>query len=266
MPFDLIAFGEATPGTGTNPLAGALNDTLYRTDGDDIQLKVSPANWYLIGSFYAACSTGARALIRQPGLGNDYCHQKCALETDLDPTQGYEHYFGRPLPLIGNEKLNVLSVNATSESTFVGLMIATAPFSQALLDSVRPTHLISGYSDTTLTAYTWTPCVVTWNQDLPKGEYAIVGMRAGNWLTGDGQTMSLTRLLIPGKTQWRPGVPAALIEADHEEYQSVTNEPWVHFPKMSDISFPNTNMPNIEVFSPGALTDENIQLLLQKIA
>lgn len=268
MPFDLIGFSEGTPGTGTVGITPGAEDTLFRTSGDDLILKSNQKLYSLLGIIYAAESTGGRALVRQPGLGYaglDYEFLKCALTSDVDPIQGYEDHFGAPLPLIGDQKLNVLSVNATDEDTLIGILVGTAPISQAMLDQVRPTHKLTGYADTTLTANQWTPCTVTWQQDLPVGQYAIVGMRAGVFLAANAWT-TLMRLLIPGGTDWRPGVPAVIMEADHEEYQSITAEPWARWPVMKDIVIDENHMPNIECLSPSAITDENIQLLLQKLS
>lgn len=265
MPFDVIGFSEATPGTGTVFVAGAALDSLFSVSGDDINLKAAPKRQYLLGVLYAAESTGARALVRQPSLQLDHEFHKCALTPDLDPTQGWAHHFARPLPLVGNEKVNALSVNATDEDTIIGLLVGNAKITQAMLDAVNPTHKITGYGDTTITANSWTQCAITWNQDLPEGTYAVVGMRAGVFLAANAWA-ALARLLIPGKTEWRPGVPCAVMEADHEEYQSITYEPWVKWPKMSGIQITNKTMPNIEVLSPAAHTDENVELLLEKIA
>lgn len=265
MPFDVIGWSEAAPGTGTVGITRGANDTLMSGAGDDINLKSDQNVYTLLGLLYAAESTGARALLRQPDLKLDHEFLKCALTPDLDPIQGYEHSFGQPLPLIGDSALTALSVNATDEDTIIGALVGNAPISQAMLDKVRPTHKISGYGDTTITANTWSTCALTWNQDLPAGKYAVVGMRASAFLAANNW-LGLARLLIPSKTNWRPGVPLALAEADHEEYQSITAEPWARWPLMKDVYIDNNHMPNIECLSPAAHTDQNVELLLQKIA
>lgn len=261
MPIDIIGFSEAAPGTGTVEIAGAGGDTFYRVEGDDIIIKDKKS--YVLGVFAAAESTGARVLLRQPDLKLDYEFLKCMLLADLDPTQGWTHLFGRPLPLAPSDKLNALCVNATDEDTIIGVMLGSGKISQASLDAVNPTHTITGYSDTTLTANTWTACAITWNQDLPKGEYAVVGMKVGAWIAS-GIMSCIARLTgIEGS---RIGVPVAIMEADHEEFQSITTLPFVNFPLMPTVKFPHNDMPSLECLSPAALTDENIELLLQKVA
>lgn len=263
MPFDIIGFLEATPGTGLVNLAGALGENLYRVSGDDIINKVE--NKFLLGAFCAGVSTGQDYRLRQPSLPIDHQFHKIMLEADPDPIQGYEHFFGRPLPLIGGEKINALIANATDESSIIAFMLGNAPISRGMLDSVRPTHVIRGIGDTTLTAKTWSTCAITWDQDLPKGEYAIVGLKAGHWITS-GPLATVARVLIPGNNDWRPGCPSALMEADHEEFQSITAMPFTRWPLMRKVSFPHTNMPNMEYLSNAAITDETVELLLQKVA
>lgn len=264
MPFDIIGFLELTPGTGLVNLAGALGENLYRVaNTDDIINKTE--NQFLLGAFCAAVSTGQDYRVRQPSLAIDHQFHKIMLESDLDPIQGYEHFFGRPLPLIGAEKINALITNGTDESSMIGLMIGNAPISRGMLDAVRPTHIIRGIGDTTLTAKTWTTVSMTWDQDLPKGEYAIIGMKAGHYIAA-APLAAIARVLIPGNNSWRPGCPSALMEADHEEFQSITAMPFTRWPLMRQVTFVHTAMPNMEYLSNKALTDETVELLLQKVA
>lgn len=266
MPFDVIGWAEATPGTGLVNLAAAVGDDLFRSSGDDIILKGTKASpQYLLGAFAAAVSTGDNYRFRQPSLNTDHQLQKIMLEADLDPTQGYEHLFGRPLPLVGGEKLNALIQNATDESAIIAALVGNAPITQSMLDAVRPTHSICGAGDTTLVANTWTSVAITWDQDLPSGTYAVVGMRFGYWITAS-PLACVARLVIPGNNDWRPGVPGAQMEADHEEFQSITNLPFAMWPLMRKIVIEHDKMPNIECLSNAALTDENVELLLQKVA
>jgi hypothetical protein len=263
LPFDLIGWTEATPGTGTVKLAGGLGDNLYSVNGDDITLKGAQKYYALLGVLYHAVSTGARALLRQPSLHLDHEFIKCALSADLDPSQGMHWFPNRPLPLYGNEKLNALSVNATDEINMVGAWIGDKQIPNASLD-LMPTQRITGYADVTVTAHTWTDVAITWNQDLPVGKYIPVGMRASIF-KASGPTIALARLVIPGNNDWRPGVPMAVAEADHEEFQSVTHDPWSKWHEMPELIFTNTLMPNIEVLSTVASTDENVELLIKKV-
>lgn len=262
MPFDIIGFLEATPGTGLVNLAAALNEQIYAYHLDDITLKKETQ--FLLGAFCAAVANGQDYRFRQPSLMTDHQLLKIQLESDLDPSQGYEHLFGRPLPLVGGEKLNALITNAVDESAIIAAIVGNAPITQGMLDSIRPTHSIRGYSATTLTAKTWTHCAVTWDQDLPKGKYAIVGMKLGYYIAA-APLATIGRIVIPGNNDWRPGVPGALMEADHKEFQSITHMPFWDWPLMRKIVFDDTLMPNIECLSNAAITNETVELLLQKV-
>lgn len=258
MPFNLVGFCEATPGTGTVALNVGLNETLYKVVTDDLYVT-DPAK-YLLGVFGAGTSTLGDVLLRQPGK-TDIAIKKTSLVGDLAALCSYTNFFGRPVTLAA-DKLNVYVVNATDEASIVGLLLGTGRIPQAALDKVSPTHVISGYSDTTVTAYTWSPCTVTWNQTLPKGTYEVIGMKG----TIFGQTeMGLMRLLIPGNTEWRPGVPANQGSADHEEWQGLEKCPACDW-SMMGVRFDEQHMPNIEVLACAADTDENVELTLQKVA
>jgi hypothetical protein len=244
MPFNLVGFTEATPGTGTVNVAPGGNEQHYFTSGDN--LKVTPEAPYVLGVLYSAESTGARAILRQAKM-IDYDIIKGCLTADVDTIQGWTHLFGRPLPL-RVDNLQALSVNGTDEDTIIGVMLGSGKIRQSDLDAVNPTHVITGYGDTTITANSWTHCPITWNETLDAGTYEVVGMRASVFLAANPWT-ALARLVIPGATNWRPGVPCAIAEADHEEYQSITREPWKDFPLMG-VQFDVDHMPNIEVLSP----------------
>jgi len=259
MPFDMIGFLEATPGTGTVNLAAALGDRLYSSNLDEINLN-SDIN-RLLGVLVSAVSTGGRARLRQPGLGIDYSMLKCMLEADLDPIQGFHDFLETPLPLIPGTKLEALLTNATDESALIAAMVGNQALDPR---NCQPTHVVTGISDTTITSLTWSQCAITWLEDLDPGTYAVVGMRCGVFIAA-APLAAVARIILPGATDWRPGVPCAQMEADHEEYQSVTHEPWYKWGQMPGIQFEDTKMPSIEVLSTAAYTDENVELLLQKI-
>lgn len=267
MPFDLIAFIEKTPGTGLVPIAAALGDNIYKTNLDDIWLKKEATK--IIGVFGAACSTGEDYRLRQPTLAIDHQFIKLMAINDIDPSQGHTHLFGRNLPARGDEKMNALLQNATDEEAIVGVMMSTHKITQSMLDQVTPTHILKGEGDTTLVDLTWTLAGITWDQVLPRGLYGVVGVKAGLYPTYTG----LARIVIPGNNDWRPGVPCAVMEADHEEYQSITHAPWNMWPLMrgggkGGVVFDENHMPNFEFLKTSATTiaDQNVELLLKKLS
>lgn len=259
MPFNMVGFCEATPGTGTVPLNVALNEQLYRVVTDDLYVtKEAP---YILGVMAAATSTMARAILRQAKM-IDYDIIKCAEDGMSSPSCSYSHYFSRPLPL-RVDKLNALSVNATDEDTIIGLWLGNGKITQAMIDTVNPTHVINGYSVTTGTAFTWTHCPMTWNETLDAGIYEIVGMRAGSYLAAAWQ-IGLVRISIPGSQSWKPGVITTRMLADKKEYQNAREELYSRWPRMG-IRFDTEHMPDIEILSAAAITNENVELTLQKV-
>lgn len=267
MPFDLIGYSELAPGTGLVNVAGALGDTLYHTALDDILTK--PQVKHIVGAFCAACSTGEDYRFRQPSLFLDHQFQKVALLGVLDPAWGHTHLFHNPLPLSSlknpdakGEKIEALIQNATDEEVLIGLMLSTHPISHAMLETI-PDYIIHGESDTTPTALTWTHCAITWDQDLPKGTYVPIGMKVGVYPSAS----ALARIVCPGATDWRPGVPTTLMEASHKEWQSVNWSPWNWWPFMPKVNFTNVAMPNIELLTNNAAgIDQNIELAVKKVA
>jgi len=266
LPFDLVSFSEATPGTGDPAaIAVSLADTLYRTTGDDLFIK-KEAPWLLgLGSFIEA--QGARTVLSQPSLPLNYEFLKGGLLSSQSPMLGWNHLFARPLPLIAGEKLNVGIEMIADEDAVVYLLLGSSKITQSMLDAVNPTHCITGEANTTITANTWTNCPVTWDQDLPKGRYAPVGMIFSYWLTAAPTMPAAARLVFheAHSAGWRPGVVGCYLDKDHEELQTLDYFPAIDWPLMSNIDFPSDNLPDIEVCGPEAHTDQNFQLLLQKV-
>lgn len=261
MPFNMVGFSDDAPGAvGTDEVPVGLAERLYRVAVNDLYVtKEAP---YVLGVFYAYEATGARCLLRQPKMV-DYNIIKGCITADRDAPRGQSHYFGRPLPL-RVDKLNALTVNAANEDTIIGVMLGSGKITQAMLDKVNPTHVIEGYSPTTIVANTWTHCPVVWYQDLDAGVYEIVGMRAQGYLAANLWS-GLIRIAIPGSMSWQPGVPAHLGGADYELYSEETYEPWTRWPLMG-VRFDTEHMPNIEALSPSAWTHERVELTLQKVA
>jgi len=263
VPFDLIGFGEATPGAN-GKLAALLLDSLYKTSGDDIYIK--PLATRLLGVACYGEAVLGRTKLQQPSLPIDYEFLKGALLSDGDPQYGLTDMRGRPLPLVPTEKLNCEVVNAADEDGITYLYVGNNKITQTMLDAVNPTHRIVGYADTTATVFTWSALTMTWNQNLPAGRYAVVGMKYGYFKTTPAMP-SAARLVFkePHSAGWRPGVVGSEMQADHEEMQSIGRDVWADWPLMRNINFPHDNLPGVEVASAEAHTDQEIELLLQKI-
>lgn len=89
----------------------------------------------------------------------------------------------------------------------------------------------------TLIAGQWTLSPLTFNQTLPSGKYAVVGMEV---VCGDS---ALARLVFPGQNQWRPGCVVDLA------YGNIITPPIFRMGYMGLYGeFFNTAQPQIEMF------------------
>lgn len=274
MPFDIIAFYESQTATALSNIASVVDD-IYNTGSsttDDLYVKSTAP---FLGGILGTNVTGGGAStykyieIRQPSLKIPYRTYEGVGYHTTTPERGLVNLFASPLPLYPGEKLNALIQNATAEVSAVFLWLVSGPCSRAEQESVRPTHMITGYCDQTLTAGAWTNCTMTWDQDLPKGKYGVVGMDGGSYVSGGGNyPFTMARLKLLG-SKWRPGVIFREMWQDKTGLESrliSSFDSFHRWPLMNEISFDNENMPNIECLSGQARTDHVVNLLLQKIS
>lgn len=261
MPFNMVGFGEATPGAGIVPVAVGVGENLYSLLDAGDAILVTEATPFILGVFASAIGTMGAVHLAQPGRVTKALIKSC-LQTDFDPAQGFSNFMKNPLVLEPKAKLTALSVNAADEDTLIGIMLGTGPFptTNYVVDEV-----ISGFSDTTIgTASQWNGVPITWNQEPKAGLYSVVGMRCSAFLAANLWS-ALMRLVIPGHPEFRPGVPVTLAEADHEEMQSQTYEPWVNWGRIGIQFKAPEQMPNAEILSTSLITDENIELRLMRV-
>lgn len=258
MPYDLIAFSEATPGTGTVAIAAALNESLYRTSGDDILLN--PEAPYLLGVFYTALTTPSRAILRQPKR-IDIDISKGVLATGVEPARGFTDLMNHPLLLNSKDKLNAFSVNASDEVTTIACMVGSGKLSP--IDHID--HIIRGTVDQALTAHSWTKGAVTWAESLEAGVYSIVGMRGASYKAST-PNLVLGRLDIPGAQDWKPGVPFGECGGDKTIPDNGLQESWAIWGNMKEITFDTkVGYPNVELLGTAANTDHIVELALQRV-
>ncbi|MCK5582107.1 MAG: hypothetical protein KAJ18_12625 [Candidatus Omnitrophica bacterium] len=259
MPFNLVGFSEATPGTGTPGIAPGGNEQLYRVAGDDLYVTVEAP--YVIAFYAAVESTPTTALLRQAKM-IDYDFTRVMDLNVGNKAGGYTYMFGRPLPL-RVDKLQALTVNATDEDTLIGVWLSSGKITQAMLDEVNPTHKIYGYGDTTQVVNSWTHIPITWTETLDAGIYEIVGMRGATYLSTN--MTALMRLSIPGSQSWKPGVVCQHEGSAHAKMDSdFMHRVGADWPLMG-ISFDTEHLPNVETLSPVAHTDQDVELTLQKV-
>lgn len=266
MPFDLVAWYESQACSALTACAGVA-DSVYRVSGDDIYCKQRApflAGWYYGSPTNTTIKYGE---LRQPSLKVPYRFYQAGDVNHAD-TLGLSNFFGSPFPLYPDEKLNAYVQNATTEVQFIVAWLASGAAKYADLENVSPTHAITGYADQALTAGSWTTCTLTWDQDLPIGRYAVVGMEVASYKSS-GWAIGAARLILLDTT-WRPGVMVAQAAGDKLGYarsywgtsKFARGNRW---PLMPEISFRHDQRPNIEICAAAANTDHVINLLLQKI-
>ena len=274
MPFDIVGFYESQTATALSPVMSIVDDvynTGLATTDELIVKKRAPFLGGLLGGNVTGggASTYKYIEVRQPSLKVPYRTYKGSGLHSTIPERGFVNLLASPLPLYPEEKLLALIQNASAEVSMIVLWLVSGRCTRAMQEAVSPTHMITGYCDQTLTAGAWTTCTMTWDQDLPKGRYAIVGMRGGSYVSGGGNyPYTVARLKLLDST-WRPGVMFNELWQDKTGLESAEINAYDAFrkwPLMREISFAHDQMPDIECLSGQARTDHIVDLLLQKIA
>jgi len=265
MPFDVVGFYESQQATALSGVA-AVADTAYRTSGDDLYVQAKAP--FLAAILQLGVSTPKYCEIRQPSLKTPYrTYRSGLIGTIEDVISGFHNLFSSPLPLYPEEKLNVYLQNASNEVSLVALWLSSGMARIADMEAVNPTHLITGYADATLTAGVWNDVTPTWDQDLPKGKYAVVGMEVGTY-KASGPAYGVARLNLLPDSIWRPGVLLSALTGDKTIMASPDIDQFSvakRWPLMPDVSFRHDNMPKLQMLVGDANTDHVVNLLIQKI-
>jgi hypothetical protein len=248
MPFTLVAWNENFTAAATLDALTAAADPHVRVSGDDVWI---PEALPMLAGYKVLGSTVTQARIESPTLRTLTPIDVSPLDTATEPT-------GRGLSVLqpnnpkavgGGEALNVkCSVSAAGRA--IGLAwLCDGPLAAITgeIFTVRAT------SSTTLTANAWTNGALTFAQSLPKGRYAVVGMRAIS------AGLVAARLVFPGYA-WRPGCIGYDAENDTEdnEFRGGRMGSWGEF----DHDVP----PTVDFLSISADTSEVVYLDLIKIA
>lgn len=146
----------------------------------------------------------------------------------------------RPLMLTGGEDVYFAVKNGGAAATFGLLLVG---FDVPAVPSGESFWLRYSKSGITATANAWTPYTdVTWEQTLPSGTYAIIGM--DHW----GATAAAARLILAG-SRYRPGVYAHVNAAASEGNGLFLQG------RLGVLGyFTNQQLPGVEVLCTGADT------------
>jgi hypothetical protein len=126
-----------------------------------------------------------------------------------------------------------------------------------LMDKLEPLpagniFTVRATGTTTLVANAWTNGTLTFSQQLPEGDYAVVGMYA------QSAGLQAARLVRPGYA-WRPGCPGSDADGDVSppRFRNGGLGTW--------LTFNHRNPPSVDYLSNVADTAETVNLDLIKI-
>lgn len=195
----LAAFYENVDQNGAAANINAVDDPVIYTEGDD--LRVAPEMPFLAGAWMGtAATTVTSAQIRTPSLLSRVYYDVSIFNgsTVMPNPPAMDLFMGNPIQLVGLETMNFnTNTDAAAAVDIYGLVIFTdgpkAPVSGDIF-SVRVS------ASATLAAGTWVTSNITFSQELPVGNYQVVGQR---WI---GANLVAARMIFKGG-RFRPGVP-----------------------------------------------------------
>lgn len=212
MPWTTVAFQESVdPGAAFNALT-AVPDQHVTTVGDDV--RVPALNRIIAVAAGVESAAAHRARLVAPSLRRMLNLELAPLNTAaagaVEPAspQAVVDLRATPVELMVDEELNaeVLSDPVAAQIQWCVVWLADGPVAPITgrIFSTRAT------GTTTLTASTWTNGSITFAEDLPRGRYQVVGMRA------EAAGLVAARLVFPGTGAqgWRPGCLGVDAQAD----------------------------------------------------
>ncbi len=211
--FHTAAYYESIDGGGVLHNIAGVQDQSLTVNGDNVRVPQEISNLAGAAALTAATTLTA-AQVQSPSL-------RTLANPDISPAVNAVKFgdlppmydiFDNPQPLTPAEDLELLinsdNASATAEYGLIWLSDANTAQVNGQIFTVRCTAGI------TLSAGTWVNGNLTFSQNLPAGQYNVVGMRA------EGANLVCARLVFPGGA-WRPGVPSvnAVGEKDHMRFR-----------------------------------------------
>lgn len=212
MPLHVAAFFESVDQTLDN--VAALQDGIIPVQGDDL---IVPDGMGFIAAVRVGSATAEFARLSTPSLRQlpsvalPDLQPVGALEPESPPA-GFHEFWSQPLPINPaapgkGERLNLLAENdgaGAAEPVYGIVFLSSGPVQPAPgpWTPVRATTAAAA-----VTADTWTARNITLAQTLPKGVYAVGGMRV------QSTSLIAARLVFPGQS-YRPGVLGCDADAD----------------------------------------------------
>jgi hypothetical protein len=248
--FTLVCFSESQD-SATLVNVAAVADPHIRVSGDDISVPSAVSN---IGGVYAIGSAITRASLVSPSIRRRYPFEVTPVEIASEPADPVKFLplFQSPIALDADESLNAQAAEngagANQSSIFVWLTDGPIqPVTGLEMFTVRATNT------STLSAFAWTNGALTFNDTLPSGEYAVVGMRASS-------AGLLAARLVLSQYPFRPGVIAS-------DTVGELGSPTFRFGNVGEFGrFTHLTPPTVDFFSISADTSQTVDLDLVMVA
>ena len=249
MAFSLICYSESQDTSGALSNVAAITDPHVRVIGDDV---VVPDDINYLAAAYAVGASLTRAVVVSPSIRRRYPHEVTPLDANVNPSSVFVFEpFASPIQLDAAEALNFqVAENGAGAVRDTGLVwLSDGPFVPVTGSEV---FTIRATGSTTLVAYAWGNCALTFNDTLPAGEYAVVGMQAAS---AGGIA---ARLVFTGSA-WRPGVICSTAS-------TIVGSSLFRYGKMGIFgTFAHNTPPTVDFLSASADSAETVYLDLVMI-
>lgn len=145
-----------------------------------------------------------------------------------------------------NEEVNVQASNTDAGAQAMNAAVWFEPMFEAAPPG--PMWTIRATAAIVAAASTWTTGVLTLEDQLPQGRYAVVGMDV--W----GTNLLYARLIWAVGNNLRPGVPCGILVNNPNDH------PWRYGREGKLGEFTNTTVPQLEIFTSGATATQEVFL------
>ncbi len=251
MPFHVAGFLESLdPAAAFVNMAGLADDRLF-VQGDD--LRVPELNNLILAAGGAENTVAPRIRLTSPTLDELVRYEitplNVAAAAGIEPgsPQALADLLDNPLALGVDEILQaeVLSNPAAAQIQWALGWFADAPPSPVLGERI---FTVRATGTTTVGVGTWTAVNLTLDENLPPGNYDVVGARFG------GETCIAGRIIFRTGSQWRPGALGtdAVSDLEHPLFRGGRLGVWG--------SFPFTQLPAAEYLCVAADTAQTVHL------
>lgn len=246
----LIGYTESQDSASLTNVA-ALADPHVRVNGDDIIVPTALPN---VAGVYAIGANTTRCQLVSPSIRRRYPFEVVPVEYASEPADPVKYYplFQNPIALDADEALNAQAAEDAAGAARSTVLVWLSDGPVAPLQGVE-CFTIRATNASTLAANAWTNGSLTFNDTLPAGEYAVVGMRASS-------AGLIAARLVFSQYPWRPGVIAS--DTTYE-----VGAPVFRFGALGEWgTFAHNTPPTVDFLSISADTSQTVDLDLVMIS